>query len=256
MYATIELKKLLSGVAILLAVLIPGTLYLAARQNRAEAIETGSWGLSFQTPGQPPKADATADQLRPYDAKYIGDTSRKTIYLTFDCGYENGNTGTILDVLKQHNAPAAFFVVGNYITSAPELVKRMAEEGHIVGNHTWSHPDMSAISDKAAFSRQLQQVKDAYRDCTGAEMPNYYRPPQGVYSEENLKMAKDLGYRTVCGLEAGSAAHGGICHGEAHRADPQRGSGAAPQYLLHQCGNSGQDPHQMGGNGLFLRHAG
>ena len=69
MYATIELKKLLSGVAILLAVLIPGTLYLAARQNRAEAIETGSWGLSFQTPGQPPKADATADQLRPYDAK-------------------------------------------------------------------------------------------------------------------------------------------------------------------------------------------
>ena len=197
MYATIELKKLLSGVAILLAVLIPGTLYLAARQNRAEAIETGSWGLSFQNPGQPPKADATADQLRPYDAKYIGDTSRKTIYLTFDCGYENGNTGTILDVLKQHNAPAAFFVVGNYITSAPELVKRMAEEGHIVGNHTWSHPDMSAISDKAAFSRQLQQVKDAYRDCTGAEMPNYYRPPQGVYSEENLKMAQELGYQTA-----------------------------------------------------------
>ena len=150
MYVTIELKKLLSGAAILLAVLIPGTLYLMARQNQNQngAIEAGSWGLSFQTPGQPPRADATADQLKPYDAKYIGDTSQKTVYLTFDCGYENGNTGTILDVLKQHNAPAAFFVVGNYITSAPELVKRMAEEGHIVGNHTWSHPDMSAISDK------------------------------------------------------------------------------------------------------------
>ena len=197
MYATIELKKLLSGVIILLAVLIPGTLYLMARQNQNSAIEAGAWGLSFQTPGQPPKADATADQLKPYDAKYIGDTSRKTIYLTFDCGYENGNTGTILDVLKQHNAPAAFFVVGNYITSAPDLVRRMAEEGHTVGNHTWSHPDMSAISDKTAFSQQLQQVKDAYQDCTGAEMPDYYRPPQGVYSHDNLKMAQELGYKTV-----------------------------------------------------------
>lgn len=197
MYATIELKKLLPTAAILLAVLIPGAMYLAARREAEPVIETGAWGLSFQTPGQPPRADATADELKAYDAKYIGDTSQKTIYLTFDCGYENGNTGTILDVLKQHNAPAAFFVVGSYITSAPELVRRMQQEGHIVGNHTWSHPDMSAISEESAFAAQLQQVKDAYRDCTGAEMPDYYRPPQGVYSQDNLKMAQRLGYKTV-----------------------------------------------------------
>ena len=197
MYATIELKKLLSGVIILLAVLIPGTLYLMARQNQNSAIEAGAWGLSFQTPGQPPKADATADQLKPYDAKYIGDTSRKTIYLTFDCGYENGNTGTILDVLKQHNAPAAFFVVGNYITSAPDLVRRMAEEGHTVGNHTYSHPDMSAIADAESFRQELEKNEALYREVTGQEMPKLYRPPQGKFCESNLRMAQQLGYRTV-----------------------------------------------------------
>lgn len=197
MYLTIELKKLLSCAAMLLAVLIPGALYLSARAAAPEAVETGSWGLSFRTPNQPPQADVSQAQLEQYDARYIGDTREKTVYLTFDCGYENGNTPAILDALQKHNAKAAFFVVGNYITSAPELVGRMAREGHIVGNHTWSHPDMSAISDKAAFRTQLQRVEDAYRDCTGEEIPHYYRPPQGIYSQENLKMAQELGYKTV-----------------------------------------------------------
>ena len=199
MFLTIELKKLLSWTAMFLAVLIPGALYLGLHQGASDpgVLETGSWGLSFQTPGQPPVADATADELGQYDAKYIGDTGKKTIYLTFDCGYENGCTETILDVLKKHNAPAAFFVVGNYITSQPELICRMAEEGHIVGNHTWSHPDMSSISEEAAFSEQLERVEAAYGEATGQEMPKYYRPPQGVYSENNLKMAQKLGYRTV-----------------------------------------------------------
>lgn len=197
MYVTIELKKLLSWGAMLLAILIPGGMYLSARRAMPESLETGSWGLSFQTPGQPPVADATADQLIQYDAKYIGTSGEKTIYLTFDCGYENGCTEKMLDVLQKHNAKAAFFVVGNYIESAPELVKRMAREGHIVGNHTWSHPDMSAISDKGAFQEQLSKVAGAYEACTGEKMPAYYRPPRGVYSEDNLQMAKDLGYRTV-----------------------------------------------------------
>lgn len=197
MYQTITMKQLLRGVAVLLAVLIPAAVYLGARQKSGPAVEAGSWGLSFQTPGQPPKADVTADQLREYDAKYIGDTNGKTIYLTFDCGYENGNTGTILDVLKKHNAPAAFFVVGNYITSAPEMVQRMVQEGHTVGNHTWSHPNMSEISSRKSFLEQLQKVEEAYQACTGETMSHYYRPPQGVYSVDNLKMAKELGYQTV-----------------------------------------------------------
>ena len=168
MYATIELKKLLSGVIILLAVLIPGTLYLMARQNQNSAIEAGAWGLSFQTPGQPPKADATADQLKPYDAKYIGDTSRKTIYLTFDCGYENGNTEPILDALKKHNAPATFFVVGHFLETAPEIAKRMVEDGHTVGNHTYHHPDMSSISDLASFQKEMDDVSKLFSEITGS----------------------------------------------------------------------------------------
>lgn len=198
MYLTIDVKRVLRWMAMLLAVLIPGGMYLSMRmEERPAAIEAGSWGLSFQTPGQAPVGNATVDQLAQYDAKFLGSTQDNTIYLTFDCGYESGQTAQILDVLKAHDVKAAFFVVGNYITDTPELVRRMAEEGHIVGNHTWSHPNMSEITDKTAFSQQLQKVRDAYQECTGEEMPMYYRPPQGVYSEENLALAQELGYKTV-----------------------------------------------------------
>lgn len=194
MHLTISMKKLLGISLCCLIVLISTVCYL---QNRQEPLETGAWGLSFQQKNKPPVADVSAQEIGVYDAKYIGDTQKKTIYLTFDCGYEAGYTETILDVLKTHNAPAAFFVVGNYLETQPELVCRMAQDGHIVGNHTWNHPDMSAISDITAFSQQLQKVSDAYKACTGTEMPRYYRPPQGVYSQDNLKMAQELGYKTV-----------------------------------------------------------
>lgn len=156
----------------------------------------GNWGLSFQEDGKPPAANATADELKEYDAYYAGDQKEKVIYLTFDAGYENGNTETILDALKKHNAPATFFVVGPFISEHPELVKRMAEEGHTVGNHTYSHPDMSKISTKESFQKELGQVEDIYEEITGSSMTKYYRPPQGKYSETNLSMAKELGYKT------------------------------------------------------------
>jgi peptidoglycan-N-acetylmuramic acid deacetylase len=197
MYLTVDLKRLGPWLGMLLGILIPVGLYLGYSGGEQAVLETGSWGLSFQTPGQAPVGNATADQLAAYDAKFLGDTQDMTIYLTFDCGYENGNTAAILDVLQAHDAPAAFFVVGNYLETAPDLVRRMAAEGHTVGNHTWSHPDMSGISDQAAFSAQLEQVRDAYRDITGEEMECYYRPPQGIYSQENLEMAQSLGYKTV-----------------------------------------------------------
>ena len=162
-----------------------------------DAIETGSWGLSFREEGEPPIGNADAASLRRYDAVYLGDTNDKVLYLTFDAGYENGCTAQILDVLKAHNAKAAFFVVGNYLESAPELVQRMADEGHLVGNHTWHHYDMSRIAEEQAFSAELTRVEEKYRELTGQAMKKYYRPPQGVYSEENLRMAQALGYRTV-----------------------------------------------------------
>lgn len=162
-----------------------------------DAIETGSWGLSFREEGEPPIGNADAASLRRYDAVYLGDTNDKVLYLTFDAGYENGCTAQILDVLKAHNAKSAFFVVGNYLETAPELVQRMADEGHLVGNHTWHHYDMSRIAEEQAFSAELTRVEEKYRELTGQAMKKYYRPPQGVYSEENLRMAQALGYRTV-----------------------------------------------------------
>ena len=163
----------------------------------ASALETGSWGLSFRQEGMPPIGNAGQDQLARYNAAYIGNTEEKVLYLTFDAGYENGCTAQILDVLKAKGVPAAFFLVGNYIEKNPDLVKRMVKEGHTVGNHTMHHYDMSKLSDKAAFSKELTDLETLYRDTIGSEMPKFYRPPQGIYSEENLKMAQELGYKTV-----------------------------------------------------------
>ena len=160
-------------------------------------LETGAWGLSFRQEGAAPIGNAGVDQLKQYDAAYLGDPSEKVIYLTFDAGYENGCTAKILDTLQKHNVKAAFFLVGNYIEKNADLVRRMAEEGHTVGNHTMHHPDMSKLKDKEAFAKELQDLEELYREKTGEALPKYYRPPQGIYSEENLKMAKELGYKTV-----------------------------------------------------------
>ena len=158
--------------------------------------EAANWGLSFQEEGQRPVGNATVAELQPYHAYYAQDTNEKIIYLTFDCGYENGNTPAILDALKKHQVSATFFTVGTFLEAEPDLVKRMVAEGHTLGNHTWHHPDMSAISTVDAFSKELSSTADAYRQITGEGMPHYYRPPQGKYSTENLQMAKDLGYST------------------------------------------------------------
>lgn len=169
-----------------------------------EAIETvifsGSsaenWGLGFSEKGMPPTGNASIEELAKYDACFMQDTDEKILYLTFDCGYENGNTPAILEALKKHNAPAAFFVVGNFIRDNPDLIKQMVKEGHTVGNHTFSHPDMSQISTRESFSQELSKTEALYQEVTGQEMIRWYRPPRGIYSIENLNMAKELGYHT------------------------------------------------------------
>ena len=163
----------------------------------SSALSTGSWGLSFRQEGAPPIGNAGKDQLRQYQAAYIGNTNEKVLYLTFDAGYENGCTAKILDTLKEKQVPAAFFLVGNYIRQSPDLVRRMVAEGHTVGNHTMHHYDMSRLSDKAAFSKELTDLEALYKETVGQELSKFYRPPQGIYSEENLKMAQELGYKTL-----------------------------------------------------------
>lgn len=191
-------KKLLKLTFLFAAAFLLGNL-LAHVTNRDQAVQTaadGNWGLSFQQEGQPPVANATADYLKNFDSYYADITQDKVLYLTFDAGFENGNTPAILDALKKHNVPATFFVVGNYIETSPELVKRMVAEGHTVGNHTYHHPDMSKISTKDAFAKELGDLEALYQQTTGQPMKKYYRPPQGKYSESNLKMAQELGYQT------------------------------------------------------------
>lgn len=162
-----------------------------------KTVQTGAWGLSFRQEGMPPVAPVNQATLEKMGGVYLGDTKEKTIYLTFDAGYENGCTARILDVLQKHNAPAAFFLVGNYLEKNGDLVRRMVEEGHIVGNHTMHHKDMSKLNDPEVFGKELRDLEDLFREVTGKELPRYYRPPQGVYSEENLKMAQEMGYKTV-----------------------------------------------------------
>jgi len=170
---------------------------LAVGQFAGKLITTGAWGLSFPVEGQPPAGPADGKTLALYDAAYLGDTTQNVLYLTFDAGYENGCTEKILDILKKHQVKAAFFLVGNYVEKNADLVRRMVEEGHIVGNHTMHHYDMCRISEKDAFAKELQDLETLFQSVTGKELPKYYRPPQGTYSKENLQMAKELGYKTV-----------------------------------------------------------
>lgn len=164
--------------------------FLSAKQNE-------NWGLSFQIKGEPPSGNATAEDLKKYNAYYISDTSKKKIYITFDAGYEAGYTPKILEALKKHNVKATFFVVGTLIKSDPEVIKQIDAEGHIIGNHTMNHPNMSKMQTLEDFKNQIEPVEILYKNLTGKDMKKYYRPPQGIYNLKNLEMANELGYKTI-----------------------------------------------------------
>ena len=122
---------------------------------------------------------------------------RKVIYLTFDAGYENGNIEKILNVLEEEGVKATFFILDNMIIKNYGLVKRMIEQGHIVANHTMKHKDMTKMSSIEEFKNELTSLEDLFEKSYGVKMKKYYRPPEGRISEENLKWAKELGYKTV-----------------------------------------------------------
>lgn len=201
MIIMIRKKRFLRAAGVLTAAVVLGAgIFTAAGVLQEKSLNTaadGNWGLSFQEVGKPPVANASMDYLKKFDAYYAEDTDKKELFLTFDAGYENGHTAKILDTLKKHNVKATFFVVGNFIETSPDLVKRMVKEGHLVGNHTFTHPDMSEIATEEAFRQELSKLEDLYEKTTGKKMKKYYRPPQGKYSESNLKMAKEMGYHTI-----------------------------------------------------------
>ncbi|WP_044338566.1 delta-lactam-biosynthetic de-N-acetylase [Bacillus aquimaris] len=182
------LKVLL--IASILVLLIPAQAYAVSNNPIG-------WGFKKSQNEVPAEAGAQHDQLLDkYDAFYKGSPDKKILYLTFDNGYENGYTGQILDVLKKEKVPATFFVTGHYLLSAEDLVKRMVKEGHIVGNHSWHHPDFTASSDQK-IREELQKVKVKTKELTGQKEMKYLRPPRGVFSERTLQIAKEEGYTHV-----------------------------------------------------------
>lgn len=160
-----------------------------------------SWWFKRNADHLPSGAQEEID-ISQYNAFYVGDKAvkgkdiDKVIYLTFDCGYENGYTETMLDILKKHKAPATFFVTQTYIRDSTDIVKRMKEEGHFVANHSITHPNLSDASLEK-IEEEILGCQDYMKEATGYEMDLFFRPPKGEYSEYLLKVAQDLGYKTI-----------------------------------------------------------
>lgn len=158
------------------------------------------WFFQPKTDGTPSGEPADVlNLINKYPVYYLGDASKKIIYLTFDEGYENGFSGKILDVLKEKNVKAAFFVTTPYIKANKDLVKRMVDEGHLVCNHSTHHPSMAAeaLKGKTDFDEEFSVCEKAFEDVTSSKMPKFFRPPMGKYSELSLKYTQDLGYKTI-----------------------------------------------------------
>ncbi|MBQ7172782.1 MAG: polysaccharide deacetylase family protein [Clostridia bacterium] len=159
--------------------------------------ETGySWYCPHVKGHAQPRAGSELLFAEDYDAYYLDHSGEKVIYLTFDAGYENGNVEKVLDVLKENGVPGAFFILGNLITRNPELVKRMADEGHTVCNHTVHHRNMAKKSGEELLS-ELHELEELYQNATGKELTKFYRPPEGRFSKSNLETLKQNGYKTI-----------------------------------------------------------
>ncbi len=155
-----------------------------------------AWGLKKVKGEKPEVPESITKTLSEFDGVYLSKSGGKNLYLTFDEGYENGYTGQILDVLKKTQTPAAFFITGDYLKNEAELVKRMVDEGHIVGNHTQNHPSMPEVPDVTTLAKEITGLDEQFFALTGQHM-RYLRPPKGEFSEKTLAVSKDLGYKSV-----------------------------------------------------------
>lgn len=161
------------------------------------------WYFSHNTDGKQPPMPPEMQYIKDYNGYWI-DTKHtdindqdKVIYLTFDAGYENGNVEKILDILKEEEVPAAFFILKNLVKKNTELVNRMTEEGHLVCNHTANHKDMTKLTNFEAFRCEIEEMEKIYTEITGEKLAPYYRPPEGKTSEQTMKWTNDLGYKTI-----------------------------------------------------------
>ena len=161
---------------------------------------TYSWYCKHCENEEVPPLDDNMKFIEEYGGVYVDPTAsplNKTIYLTFDAGYENGNVEKILDTLNEKGVKGSFFILENLAKRDPALVKRMASEGHLVCNHTAKHRDMTTVSSYEEFVAELDRLNDIVKENTGVTVAKYFRPPEGRFCENTLKWAKEAGYTTV-----------------------------------------------------------
>lgn len=163
-----------------------------------DSTEKVCYGQGYETDSEnrPVGAMQAQEEYGAYGGEFIGDKNDKTIYLTFDEGYENGCTGRILDILKEKNVTATFYVTLDYVKSSPDLVSRMINEGHEVGNHTCTHPSLPDISDDMVFE-EIHGLESYISDNFGGYKTVTMRPPRGEFSVRTLRLVKNMGYDTV-----------------------------------------------------------
>lgn len=188
----IKMKRALTAIMTLV-------ITLSTFGNHAFAYDNKTFNWSYKPAPTHTPADTEPhykDMLTASDGYFLGDTNEKSLYLTFDNGYENGYTEKVLDVLAEKKVPGAFFVTGHYLKTAGELVKRMVNDGHIVGNHSFHHPSLPAVSD-GKLTEELESVKTMFTELTGESKMQYLRPPRGEFSERTLMNSKQMGYTNV-----------------------------------------------------------
>lgn len=154
-----------------------------------------SWSFKRNTEHEPVSGYYDVD-LSLFGSYFIRNTDEKVMYLTFDEGYEEGYTPKILDILKDNNVKATFFITSHYLNTQPDLVKRMVAEGHIVANHSVNHPSFPTLSDEEIYN-ELTELANDFKEVTGTDMAPFFRPPSGKYSERSLYLTRKLGYRTI-----------------------------------------------------------
>lgn len=176
----------------------PGKTFEPVTVANPESLQTKTIGWSWK---YSPRDNAAL--LSKYKGYAFGDTSKKIIYLTFDEGYENGYTASILDTLKANNVNAAFFVTAPFVTGSyngvkdTELLKRMINEGHLICNHSVQHKSMPSFTDESAFDKELSGVEAAVNSTPGLKISKFFRPPMGEFSELSLYYTQKLGYKSI-----------------------------------------------------------
>ena len=186
--------KKLASIIILAALAFNMT--VAANEKLADG-KTYSWYSVPVPDNKQPNFDVSLEDLKNYDAYAIGSADDKVIYLTFDFGYENGNVKKCLDALNNNNVKGAFFILDHVIKANTDLIKEIAETGHIVGNHTLKHKNMCNIKDFGEYEKELRGLEEIYEQFIGQKMAKFYRPPKGEFTKQNLEYNKKLGFKTI-----------------------------------------------------------